>query len=180
MNLDTKDSYEGKGHNIVSGEQDSNIVQGVKDNAKSVAQQTTGADLLGKTKSSLMDKIASKLPSAIQGVVKAKGASVIGKMVGKVAGNAIAGKALGKLTGKIGGLASSAINGAISKQVQGILTRVPGQKGIKQAQKVLKQNKTSGSSTTESSSDTKTKANAKRNSDNKIDISKLPKNIIMH
>lgn len=172
MDLDTKDSYEGKGHNIVSGEQDSNIVQGVKDNAKSVAQQATGADLLGKTKSSLMDKIASKLPSAIQGVVKAKGASVIGKMVGKVAGNAIA--------GKIGGLASSAINGAISKQVQGILTRVPGQKGIKQAQKVLKQNKTSGSSTTKSSSDTKTKTNAKRNSGNKIDISELPKNIIMH
>ena len=94
--------------------------------------------------------------------------------------NAIAGKALGKLTGKIGGLASSAINGAISKQVQGILTRVPGQKGIKQAQKVLKQNKTSGSSTTKSSSDTKTKTNAKRNSGNKIDISTLPKNIIMH
>ena len=177
MNLDTKDLYEGKGHNIVSGEQDSNIVQGVKDNAKSVAQQTTGADLFGKAKSSLMDKIASKLPSAIQGVVKAKGASA---MVGKLAGNAIAGKALGKLTGKIGGLASSAINGAISKQVQGILTRVPGQKGIKQAQKVLKQNKTSGSSTTKSSSDTKIKANAKRNSGNKIDISKLPKNIIMH
>lgn len=171
MDLDTKDLYEGKGHNIVSGEQDSNIVQGVKDNAKSVAQQATGADLLGKTKSSLMDKIASKLPSAIQGVVKAKGASVIGKMVGKVA-NAIA--------GKIGGLASSAINGAISKQVQGILTRVPLQKGIKQAQKVLKQNKTSGSSTTKSSSDTKTKTNAKRNSGNKIDISELPKNIIMH
>ena len=33
-------------------EQLDNIVQGVKDNAKSVAQQTTGADLLGKTKSS--------------------------------------------------------------------------------------------------------------------------------